>query len=41
VVQAVGPRVEVAFAPGAAESGLVVIGLRVMDRAAIIAALGG
>ncbi len=40
VVQAVGPRVEAAFAPGAA-SGLVVIGLRDMDRAAVGAALGG
>ena len=41
VVQAVGPRVEINFAPGAVASGLVVIGLRGMDRAAIIAALGG
>jgi cobalamin biosynthesis protein CobW len=41
VVQAVGPRVEVAFAPGATASGLVVIGLRTMDRAAIARALAG
>src|SRR5204863_8313755 len=41
VVQAVGPRVEIAFAPGAAASGLVVIGLRAMDRGAITAALAG
>ena len=40
VVQAVGPRVEVSFAPGAVADGLVVIGLRDMDRAAITAALG-
>jgi cobalamin biosynthesis protein CobW len=41
VVQAVGPRVDVAFAPGATASGLVVIGLRTMDRAAIGRALAG
>jgi hypothetical protein len=41
VVQAVGPRVEVAFAPGAEPAGLVVIGLRTMDRAAIARALTG
>ena len=41
VVQAVGPRLDVSFAPGAAPSGLVVIGLRDMDRAAIAAALTG
>ena len=40
VVQAVGPRVEVSFASTAGEAGLVVIGLRNMDRAAIGAALG-
>ena len=40
VVQAVGPRVEASFAPGATASGLVVIGLRTMDRAAVAAALG-
>jgi cobalamin biosynthesis protein CobW len=39
VVQAVGPRVDIAFAPGAVASGLVVIGLRTMDRAAIARAL--
>ena len=32
VVQAVGPRIETYFAPGAAPSGLVVIGLRDLDR---------
>ena len=41
VVQAVGPRVETSFTSGAANGGLVVIGLRDMDRAAIAAALGG
>jgi cobalamin biosynthesis protein CobW len=41
VVQAVGPRVDVAFAPGATASGLVVIGLRTMDRTAIVRALAG
>lgn len=41
VVQAVGPRVEINFAPGATPSGLVVIGLRAMDRGAIVAALAG
>jgi cobalamin biosynthesis protein CobW len=41
VVQAVGPRLDVSFAPGAALSGLVVIGLRDMDRGAIVAALAG
>jgi cobalamin biosynthesis protein CobW len=40
VVQAVGPRVEISFAPAAGGDGLVVIGLRNMDRAAIGAALG-
>jgi cobalamin biosynthesis protein CobW len=39
-VQGVGPRVEVSFAPGAGEAGLVVIGLRDMDRDAVRAALG-
>jgi cobalamin biosynthesis protein CobW len=41
VVQAVGPRLDVSFAPSAAPSGLVVIGLRDMDRGAIAAALAG
>ena len=41
VVQAVGPRLEISFAPGVEATGLVVIGLRDMDRAAIAAALGG
>jgi cobalamin biosynthesis protein CobW len=41
VVQAVGPRVDIAFAPGVVASGLVVIGLRTMDRAAISRALAG
>jgi cobalamin biosynthesis protein CobW len=40
VVQGVGPRVDVSFAPGAGEAGLVVIGLRDMDRAAVTVALG-
>ena len=40
VVQGVGPRVEVSFAPGAGEAGLVVIGLRDMDRDAVRAVLG-
>ena len=40
VVQAVGPRVDLSFAPGAGEAGLVVIGLRTMDRAVVAAALG-
>jgi cobalamin biosynthesis protein CobW len=40
VVQAVGPRVNLSFAPGAGDAGLVVIGLRTMDRAAVAAALG-
>jgi cobalamin biosynthesis protein CobW len=41
VVQAVGPRLDLSFVPGAAPSGLVVIGLRDMDRGAIAAALAG
>ncbi len=41
VVQAVGHRVETWFAPAAAAAGLVVIGLRDMDRSRIVAALGG
>ena len=41
VVQAVGPRLDVSFAPDAAAGGLVVIGLRAMDRAAVTAALTG
>ncbi len=41
VVQAVGPRVDVSFAPGEARGGLVVIGLRDMDREAATAALNG
>ena len=40
VVQAVGPRVEISFAPAAGGDGLVVIGLRNMARAAVQAALG-
>ena len=40
VVQAVGPRVDLSFAPGAGDAGLVVIGLRDMDRTAVAAALG-
>jgi cobalamin biosynthesis protein CobW len=40
VVQAVGSRVESWFAPGIQPSGLVVIGLRDMDRAAVEARLG-
>ena len=39
VIQAVGARVESWFAPEAGAAGLVVIGLRDMDRAAIEAAL--
>jgi cobalamin biosynthesis protein CobW len=39
VVQAVGPRVDLSFSPGARASGLVVIGLRDMDRGAVAAAL--
>src|SRR5690606_10851613 len=39
VIQAVGPRVEASFAPGEAATGLVVIGLKDMDRAAVIRAL--
>jgi cobalamin biosynthesis protein CobW len=39
VVQAVGPRVDLSFSPGARASGLVVIGLRDMDRGAVTAAL--
>jgi cobalamin biosynthesis protein CobW len=41
VVQAVGPRVDAYFAPLAGPAGLVVIGERGMDRAAIEAALAG
>ena len=41
VVQAVGPRIEVTYAPGISPSSLVVIGLRAMDRAAIAATLAG
>ena len=40
-VQAVGPRLDVSFSPGATPGGLVVIGLRPLDRAAIAAALAG
>ena len=40
VVQAVGPRVDLSFSPGARAGGLVVIGLRGLDRAAVMAALG-
>jgi cobalamin biosynthesis protein CobW len=39
VIQAVGARVESWFAPEAGAAGLVVIGLRDMDRGAIEAAL--
>jgi cobalamin biosynthesis protein CobW len=39
VVQAVGTRVEAWFAPGVAAPGLVVIGLRDLDRDAVAAAL--
>jgi cobalamin biosynthesis protein CobW len=41
VVQAVGPRLDLSFAPGVGEPGLVVIGLRDMDRAAVGVALTG
>ena len=40
-VQAVGPRLDVSFAPGAEAGGLVVIGLRPLDETAIAAALAG
>jgi cobalamin biosynthesis protein CobW len=40
-IQAVGPRVEAWFAPGVAALGLVVIGLRDVDRDAVAAALTG
>jgi cobalamin biosynthesis protein CobW len=40
-VQAVGPRLETSFSPGAAAGRLVVIGLRDMDLAAIATALAG
>ncbi|MEJ0096937.1 MAG: cobalamin biosynthesis protein CobW [Bauldia sp.] len=40
-VQAVGPRLETSFSPGAVPGGLVVIGLRALDRAAVAAALAG
>jgi cobalamin biosynthesis protein CobW len=39
VVQAVGPRIEISFAPGGGDPGLVVIGLREMDRDAVRVAL--
>lgn len=41
IVQAVGPRVETYFAPGEQDGGLVVIGRRDMDQAAVSAGLGG
>ncbi len=41
VVQAVGPRIETWFAPGTQPSGLVVIGLKDIDQAAISAILRG
>jgi cobalamin biosynthesis protein CobW len=41
IVQAVGARVETWFSPDRAPGGLVVIGLRDMDRHAVEAALGG
>ena len=41
VVQAVGPRLETWFATGGEGGGLVVIGLRDMDRAAVSARLAG
>jgi cobalamin biosynthesis protein CobW len=40
-VQAVGPRLETSFSPGTVASGLVVIGLRALDRATVGAALAG
>ena len=40
-VQAVGPRLETSFSPGAVPSGLVVIGLRGLDHAAVASALAG
>jgi cobalamin biosynthesis protein CobW len=39
MVQAVGPRLETWFAPGDAPAGLVVIGLKDIDQAAIVRAL--
>ncbi len=39
IVQAVGPRLDAYFAPGAATSGLVVIGLKDIDQSAVTAAL--
>jgi cobalamin biosynthesis protein CobW len=41
IVQAVGPRVDAYFAPTAGAQGLVVIGSKGIDHAAIRAALGG
>ena len=41
IVQAVGPRVETWFAPGDGTDGLVVIGLKDIDRDKIEASLGG
>ena len=41
VVQAVGPRIETWFAPGTQPSGLVVIGLKDIDQAAISAIASG
>ena len=40
-VQAVGPRLETSFSPGTVANGLVVIGLRALDRATVGAALAG
>jgi cobalamin biosynthesis protein CobW len=41
IVQAVGPRVEAHFSPLTSRPGLVVIGSKGIDRAAIRAVLGG
>ena len=41
IVQAVGPRVDAYFAPGSGPTGLVIIGLRDLDRAMVTACLGG
>jgi len=40
-VQAVGPRLETSFSPGSVAGGLVVIGLRALDHAAVASALAG
>ena len=41
IVQAVGPRVDAYFAPGTEPTGLVIIGLRDLDRDTVTACLGG